>query len=391
MNVVGSSTTLQQYNPTPAIRTQVRRGGVELIAELADEWRMLCENASCNKPYSQPEYFSSYVKAFEPGGRIVLVTAWREKSLIGILPLVEARERWYGISLRLLTTPRGDHYPWFDLICEAGIGQREVSVAILQELDRLDGWDAIRLTSVTEGSAAYELLRSETGANLRINGFNEAQVPYISIAGSQSDFRSFVGKLSPNFRHMLRKALRKTAKLGELSLRRFDSADPSALQEFYRIEASGWKGKERTAIACHAHLVQFYNEIAIAAAERGYLRLYLAYVGSRAIAGMFAFQLDDKLSVPKLGYDEEYRHLAPGHLLVHEVLKESWESSVKEFDFLGYWMRWKADWTSEFRNSWQIYVYRNNLKGWLLERLRFALRPLARKIYRRIRPAKIAS
>lgn len=369
----------------PALKAQVQRGGSELLDDLRNDWLRLCVSGGCNTPYNRPEYFAAYIRAFEPHSKIVVVTVRMEGNLVGILPLFEAQEVWYGIQVHLLTTPRDDHYPWFDLICKEGIDQDRICEAILQELNRLDGWEAIRLRHVAEGSAAHKFLEAGPCNGLLAQSIKITRVPYVTIDPSKGDFESFIGARSQNFRHMVRKALRNAGRSGGLSIRRFETADPVALGELYRIEASGWKGRQGTAIICHPHLVQFYNETANAAADRGYFRIYLAYLGTRAIAGMFAFQLDGKLSVPKLGYGEEYKRLAPGHLLVHEVLRECWESEVREFDFLGRWMRWKADWTSDSRTSWNIHLYRNNLKGWVLEKIRFGLLPIARELYRRAR------
>jgi CelD/BcsL family acetyltransferase involved in cellulose biosynthesis len=385
-NFMGISVSGNTDSSGLAIIAQLQRGGSELLDDLKNDWLRLCVSGGCNTPYNRPEYFAAYIREFEPHSKIVVVTVRIEGSLVGILPLVEAQEIWYGIPVRLLTSPQADHYPWFDLICREGIDQTKVCEAILKELNRYDGLDAIRLRRVAEGSAAYKLLQADFCHDFSVRWIEETRVPYVSIARSKGGFESFIGAHSQNFRHMIRKALRKADRSGGLSIRRFETADPVALGEFYRIEASGWKGKEGTAISCHPPLIRFYNETANAAADGGYFRLYLAYLGPRAIAGLFAFQLDGRLSVPKLGYDEEYKQFAPGHLLVHEVLKECWESDVREFDFLGSWMRWKADWTPEYRTSGSIYLYKNNLKGWILEKIRFGLLPIAREVYRRVRP-----
>ncbi|MGZ3687578.1 MAG: GNAT family N-acetyltransferase, partial [Bdellovibrionota bacterium] len=98
--------------------------------------------------------------------------------------------------------------------------------------------------------------------------------------------------------------------------------------------------------------------------------------------GMYAFELGGVFSFPKIGYDENFRHLAPGHLIVHGVLQECWEHGLREFDFLGYMMPWKEDWTSQSRVSWDIHLYKNSLKGRLMEKIRFGLLPLVRRALR---------
>lgn len=368
----------------PVITAQVQHGGSELLDELKDNWLLLWESATCKTPYNRPEYFAAYVRAFEPHNKLVIVTVRMDGVLVAILPLVYAQEIWYGIRVRLLTTPGGDHYPWFDLVCKTGMDQIQIGEAILQQLNLLEGWHLIRLRGVAEGSALHKLLQGSASSGLRAHSIRGALVPYVTINRSNGDFDWFLGTRSRKFRYMLRRALGKAGASGDVSVRRFETADAGALEEFYHMEMSGWKGRAGTAIFCNPHLLQFYNETAKAAADYGYFRLYLMDCGSRAIAGMFAFQMDGKLSFPKIAYDEEYKRFAPGHLLVNAVIKECWQSGLREVDFLGGEMPWKADWTDQHRTSWSIHLYRNELKARLLERIRFGLMSVPRKMYRRM-------
>ncbi|MGZ3697628.1 MAG: hypothetical protein ACXWP5_05900, partial [Bdellovibrionota bacterium] len=100
---------------------EVHRGGPEVLGRLHSDWLKLCETGGCNTPFNRPEYFASYVKAFEPQSTLAIVTIRNERELIGVLPLVEVRERWFGLPMRLLSSPRGNHYDWFDLLCKAGV------------------------------------------------------------------------------------------------------------------------------------------------------------------------------------------------------------------------------------------------------------------------------
>ena len=61
--------------PTHTLRPEVRRGGVEIIADLASEWRALCDEGTHAEPFYRPEWISAYVRAFAPDKQVVLVTA----------------------------------------------------------------------------------------------------------------------------------------------------------------------------------------------------------------------------------------------------------------------------------------------------------------------------
>ena len=57
--------------------------------------------------------------------------------------------------------------------------------------------------------------------------------------------------------------------LGGVELERVTAFDRAALRDVLRLEASSWKGRAGTAIACEASLVAFYAATARVFARRG--------------------------------------------------------------------------------------------------------------------------
>ena len=76
---------------TCPIRVVVRAGGVELIDELANQWRTLCEAGSFNQPFIGRSG-SRRTSAPSPGTRgLLVVTARRGEHLRAVLPLIHER------------------------------------------------------------------------------------------------------------------------------------------------------------------------------------------------------------------------------------------------------------------------------------------------------------
>jgi hypothetical protein len=71
----------------------------------------------------------------------------------------------------------------------------------------------------------------------------------------------------PRERSNLRREERELKALGQLRLRGVERSDPDELERFYRLEASGRKGRERSAILCDRRSVQFFSEVAREAAR----------------------------------------------------------------------------------------------------------------------------
>lgn len=94
------------------------------------------------------------------------------------------------------------------------------------------------------------------------------------------------------------------------------------IEEFLRVEASGWKGAGGTALACSDSSQRYFTQIATAAFRRGrLLMLGLDYDGE-PIARRCAFLAGDGSFAFKTAYDERFAHYSPGTILEIDSLQQ---------------------------------------------------------------------
>jgi len=87
------------------------------------------------------------------------------------------------------------------------------------------------------------------------------------------------------------------------------------IEEFLRVEASGWKGAGGSALACSESGRRYFTQITTAAFRRGrLLMLGLDYDGE-PIARRCAFLAGDGSFAFKTAYDERFAHYSPGTIL----------------------------------------------------------------------------
>jgi CelD/BcsL family acetyltransferase involved in cellulose biosynthesis len=94
---------------------------------------------------------------------------------------------------------------------------------------------------------------------------------------------------------------------------------PAALEDFLRIEASGWKGRAHSAAANNDGILRFVGEAVSALAAQGQVLIYRLLHGGRAIAAIIALRSGPGGWCWKIAYDEDYARYSPGTQLLAQV------------------------------------------------------------------------
>lgn len=158
----------------------------------------------------------------------------------------------------------------------------------------------------------------------------------------------------------LRRALRRAEKLGPVSYQVLSpSADDldSLLDRAYRVEAAGWKGRGRTALAADATVRAFFGRYARDAAEQGILRLGMMRIGDQAAAMQIAVELRERFWLLKIGYDERFARCSPGNLLMLHTVRHAANRGLRSYEFLGMEAPWTRAWTESVRPCVTLRAY----------------------------------
>jgi len=375
-----------QQIPEQHFSVRVQRGGPELVQQIADDWRRLCDESGDEEVFYRPEWAQAYLQAFEPDAQVIVISAWAGERLRGVLPLVRRRAFVSGFPVALLTIPANVHSLRAGLtVCPGQEGESALT-AIWQAAKDLPRWDLIDVANVVEGNGLDRLVALARADGCRTARKRTSQTLYLPIDASEiltSDKAAqppWLAGTRPKFRSHLRRAKRQLQEQGTLELRHYSAADPEALKKFYDLEASGWKGEEGTAIKCHASTRQFYDAVAQAAARDGYLSLDFLELNGKPIAGHFGFNLRGRYFLAKAGYDEAFRRHGPGQLLVNEILSQTPERGLREFDFVGPATWDESRWASARRTNYRMFIFRKSVYGALLHAVRISARDAVRAL-----------
>lgn len=152
-----------------------------------------------------------------------------------------------------------------------------------------------------------------------------------SLDPDKSGHTLFSGKLNSR----IRQNERGLAKVGQF---KYDVLEPDGdlgqwIDEFLKLEASGWKGREGSALGSTPQGVAYFKTIASEAFRRGQLIMTALRLDERAIAQRCSFRSQAGAFTFKIAFDETYSSHSPGLLLeAHNVKYIQLRSDIRWMD-----------------------------------------------------------
>jgi CelD/BcsL family acetyltransferase involved in cellulose biosynthesis len=324
------------------------------------EWDALADRVGA-PPFLRPGWIEAWCRAYAETPPIVLEVR-RRGEVTALLPVMRRRRANRG--------PTNSHTPVFGPLAEDEAAAAELAARAVAELggrlvvEPVDPADPI--------TAAFADGLRRGGRLTLVEALPNA--PYVPVEGS---FDDYLKALAKNHRKQVARRRRRLEETGHVSVEVQTSVRglASALDDFMRLESSGWKRGPGTAVASRQANRDFYSEIASWAAERGWLRLSFLAVSGRPIATELALEAGGVLYALKGGFDPAYGGFGPGQLLTQESLARAFAARLDSYEFLGREESYKLVWTDATRERARLRAFPPTLGG-----------RIGRKAYQRGRP-----
>lgn len=176
-----------------------------------------------------------------------------------------------------------------------------------------------------DGTAAAILHRVAETRGLPVAVTNTVERPFLQSDLEGDDYL----RASLHNRHYreFRRLKRRLAEQGPIEhiVARGPDEIRQATEIFLTLEASGWKGYRRTAMAVDRFRAAFAREAMHRLAERDLCRVHSLTLGGETIASLIVFIEAGVAYTWKTAYDERYAAYSPGTLLMIEVTKQHLE------------------------------------------------------------------
>jgi CelD/BcsL family acetyltransferase involved in cellulose biosynthesis len=378
--------------------------GRDAFVQLERAWNEALSRGPHDEPMLRHEWIRAWIENFAPGATLRTFVARAGREIAAAMPLIETRDRDADTCFVPMTTwqtPDNDHSQRGGVL----LGRRgEEGLALIWEiLKSTPGWDRLRLRDLPEGAPEWQLRDLATQAGFPAGTWVSLRSPYLALpkAAAQAPaagvkkkpaqiagaYEQIEAALDGKFRQNLRRRKRRLAEQGKVEYTVQGGKDAAALDvalaDFFDVEASGWKGKDGTAIAQRPELVGFYTQIARDAAKRGALALGKLTLDGKTIAAHLSIVHAGRHYLIKIGYDESLHEHSPGQQMASFAIEDSCKRGLSEFDFLGPCMDWKLDWESRLRTHRWLTIFRPTRAGKLVHAARFTAWPIARALLKR--------
>ncbi|HEY4095815.1 MAG TPA: GNAT family N-acetyltransferase [Baekduia sp.] len=272
------------------------------IAALARDWERLADRAHAS-PFQRPGWITAWATAFA-GGHLDVLAARRDGELCGVLPTV----RRAGV----VRSAANAHTPAADVLAED-----DATVAALLAAVYATRPKAVALTHLADPTAARAAART---ARYRLAERPLPPAPYLDVHTTLDDY------LRPRRRLMadLRRRRRRLQEQGD----RVTLDHDGTLDELLALEALGWKGARRSAIAARPSTLDFYTNITKQAAARDTLRIFTLRLDGRPLAALLALEDNHVLHLLKTGFDPTFARFSPGQTVLAAAIAHAHDAGL---------------------------------------------------------------
>lgn len=290
------------------------------LAGIVPEWQSLAARALEPNVFLEPAFALAAAPVF--GADVGVGLVWSRASprrLVGLFPARIERRR-YGLALPVLV---GWTHPFAPL--GTPLIDRDAGVAVISAwFDRLAGSaDLPHLVLMPYlpvtgpvGQAFAATLAQRGGKSISLAGHQRA---LLAPAGGSA--RYLDRAVGAKKRKELRRQRKRLAEAGPVvsEIVSDPRAVAAALDDFFELEAGGWKGRAGTAARNHDPIRAFMAKAVTALAQDGKARIARLSAADRPIAALVTLQSGATAWCWKIAYEETFARFSPGVQLLLEM------------------------------------------------------------------------
>ena len=293
----------------------------EAVSNLYEAWLDLAHDAIEKNVFFFPWFVRASIPLLKPK-HPQIVTVYQDGMLIG-LALMQSDKGYAKVPVGFVRSCLQYHQFLATPLIRDGHAE-EFFEGLTEWLDASPQSKSFCVLSLLAGdgeiwNAADKVLSDQNRPVAQIEEFERA-----AIIGPPTEGNDPTAHIGKSRLKNLKRRERNLAKLGQVSIEHFSRGDDEKawLEDFIRLENSGWKGEAKTSIAENPIDEDFYHEMVASAASENALSLIRLSIDGVPIAYTLDLVCDSFVYCLKSAHDANYRKYAPGVILEYETLKK---------------------------------------------------------------------
>lgn len=315
------------------------------IRREAQAWDALWRRSDVTLPTTRANLVALWLDCFAPKAPFRALVVRQQGRLVAALPLAERRYR------RIV--PVGDltgncWSPNGEFLIDPEVDAPAVVQLLAGALDRLP-WPLVWLEMVPFQTERWQaLLRALIDRGFVVDLHPRYRIGQVELSGSVRDYEA---SRSKNLRRSLRKDLQRLEADGPVAWKHYPKLAPQEVEEplrrAFEIDRRSWKQAAGGAVLDTPGIFEFYRRQARQLAEWGYLGMAFLEHRGRPIAFEMGWTAKGVYHSFKVGYDQSYRRVGPGHLLRKHLIETLFDDpQTRLIDFQGPVTQALASWST---------------------------------------------
>jgi CelD/BcsL family acetyltransferase involved in cellulose biosynthesis len=308
-------------SPQPASAARSTRHGIEIdilraqaVGQFADAWADLAARSLELNIFFEPEFALPGLTHFGVGHRLRIVFAWNSaaepRQLVGVLPVVLPRFSRGSCCRGWLHDQAVLGTPLVDRSCPS-----EALDAMIDAIGRsYPGLGVLLLPLIPKAGPTFALLQVSAGRrNHKLTLLDEHERAVL-----RAPYRD---PLSSHAAGELRRQRRRLMESGSLAYRsRQDTSGVvGAMEDFLALEAHGWKGRRKSALASSPATAAFARDMARRMGRAGKLSIDSLELSGHPIAMGVILKSGGRAFFWKTAFDEAHAGRSPGVLFTQDL------------------------------------------------------------------------
>jgi len=307
-------------SPKPGVSIEIT--DVVQFAVMQADWDDLLGRAAELNAFMSPVLVRAAARSY-PQSRPRVVLAWKtiedRRRLTGVWVFAVGYANKSLLPIRVLTAPPFSYGYLATPVVDRAFLEETLDAMLDRIADDPDLPKIIALDSMgMEGPAMAALVNVLAGRGNAPCILEQARRP--KLESDQDSKQYFQNALSNSSRKKLRQRRRRLSEKGVLTSEIISdpNAIPKAIDEFFSLEASGWKGRHGTALHCSDADAAFFRTGFAALAQHGCASIHSLRLDKRLISMQLVVRAGHAAFTWKTAYDEDFSKFSPGKLLLED-------------------------------------------------------------------------